>query len=119
LLILDQSNLEAKAQNCKLPNVYPSLPQKKDKLASVQYSSYLMRYCISTLVYDASQRILFFNRKNLTLGRRYKELSPTTLKSTTMPEKPILVEGGWLETTKDEVSWPEMAWNSVDKNPTR
>ncbi|XP_076817747.1 doublecortin domain-containing protein 1-like isoform X1 [Clavelina lepadiformis] len=37
-------------------------------------------------------------------GRRFKDMSPTRLQATRRPSNPILVEGGWMETTKDEAT---------------
>nr|XP_026693743.1 uncharacterized protein LOC104266468 isoform X1 [Ciona intestinalis] len=37
-------------------------------------------------------------------GRRYKEMSPAELKATKSPQQPILLDGGWMETTKAETT---------------
>ena len=51
----------------------------------------------------------------MVLGRRFKEMSPRHLKATTMPEAPILVGGGWQETTEDEVNCSYLNCSFVKK----
>nr|CAB3263220.1 uncharacterized protein LOC104266468 [Phallusia mammillata] len=48
-------------------------------------------------------------------GRRFKEMNPRELKPTRSPEYPILIEGGWQETTKTEAGKLEQVHKLEEK----